>query len=77
MSNEKRINWGEILTNSKVRDAYKRFATGKSSAREVASEFKNTPHSGTFRAIVRARGAERARDAARLALSRRSVKKAS
>ena len=77
MSNEKRINWGEVLTNSKVRDAYKRFAAGKSSAREVEKEFKNTPHSGTFRAIIRTRGAARARDAARLALSRRTTKKAS
>lgn len=66
-----RFDWG-MLSNTKVRDAYSRFASGKSSAREIQSELKNTEHAGAFRKLLRDRGADRARNAARLAIARRS-----
>lgn len=67
-----RFNW-DMLSNSKVRNAYSRFASGKSSAREIENELKNTDYISAFRKLVRERGTERARDAARLAISRRTV----
>jgi len=67
-----RFDWS-FLSNKKVRDAYKRFASGKSSAREIENELKNTDYVGAFRKLLRERGAQRARDAARLAVSRRTV----
>ena len=66
-----RFNW-DMLSNSKVRNAYSRFASGKSSAREIENELKNTDYVGAFRKLLRERGSERARDAARLAISRRT-----
>lgn len=68
---QNRFNW-EILENKKVQDAFVRFANGKSSARELEREFKNTRYSSFFRKLIRSRGVDRARDAARLALSRRT-----
>jgi len=71
-STTNRIDWSTVLVNKKVIDAYKRFATGTSTASEVSRELRNTPFATQFNSLVRARGTERARDAARLALSRRS-----
>lgn len=67
-----RFNW-DMLSNTKVKNAYSRFASGKSSAREIENELKNTDYISAFRKLVRERGTERARDAARLAISRRTV----
>lgn len=67
-----RFNW-DMLSNTKVKNAYSRFASGKSSAREIENELKNTDYISAFRKLIRERGTERARDAARLAISRRTV----
>lgn len=67
-----RFNW-DMLSNTKVKNAYSRFASGKSSAREIENELKNTDYISAFRKLVRERGTERARDAARLAISRRTA----
>jgi hypothetical protein len=66
-----RLNWDEILVNKQVRDAYSRFAKGTATAADIRRELSNTDHSTTFNRILKARGSERTRDAARLALSRR------
>lgn len=69
----KLINWGDILSNSKVLDAYLRFSEGKSSCREITNEFKNTEFAGSFRNLIRRGGAVKAKRAAREALRRRAL----
>ncbi len=69
----KTTNWGDILTNTKVADAYRRFASGKSTRTELENEFKNTEFAGSFRTLVRSGGADRAKTVARKALQRRKL----
>lgn len=66
-----RVNW-EFLSNKRISDAYSRFASGLSTSTEITRELKNTEYASQFRKLVRERGVDRARDAARLALARRS-----
>jgi hypothetical protein len=63
------MRWNDVLANTRVRDAYRRFANG-TPLKTIEGELKNTEHAGPFRRLTRAHGAAKARRLAAGALAR-------
>lgn len=67
-----RINWGDVLNNSRNFDVYMKFVNGQMSRRQMEEFFKNTEYAGVFRSLVRNGGVKRAKEVASKALARRA-----
>lgn len=66
--------WNSLLSNDSVRSVIDGFSKRKFSMRKVTQILKNTEYAGKFRELIRTKGTERARDAARKAIARRSTR---
>lgn len=64
-------SWDLLLENEHVRGVMSSFSDGKISMRQATQILKNTEYAGKFRELIRTKGTDRARNAARKAIARR------